>query len=255
MAEVGEARAGARRGEYGIDAPAVPASMGGVGVLLLVLGFVLLSTRPVGAVLGWTIWAFAVGGYLILSASSYLYTTRRGTFRVWAGLLDGLDLRGDERLLDLGCGRGAVLLLAAQRLPNGHAVGVDLWRSVDQSGNTEAATRANAEAEGVSARVELCTGDMTELPFDDGAFDVVVSSLAIHNIPSTPARARAVAEALRVVRPGGRILLADIRNARTYARVLRGAGATGVRCRRLGPRFWYGGPWVATTLVTARRAG
>jgi arsenite methyltransferase len=245
----------ARRGEYGIDAPAVPASLGGAGVLLLVLGFVLAGTGPEGAVLGWTIWAFVVGVYLLLSASSYLYTTRRGKFRVWAGLLDGLGLRGDERLLDMGCGRGAVLLLAAQRLPAGRAVGVDLWRSVDQSGNSEAATRANAEAEGVSARVELCTGDMTELPFGGGGFDVVVSSLAIHNIPSAVARDRAVAEALRVVRPGGRILIADIRNTRRYAGVLRDAGAAEVRCRRLGPRFWYGGPWVATTLVEARRAG
>ena len=47
---------------------------------------------------------------------SFFYTTRRGKFIAWADLLDQLNLRGDERILDLGCGRGAVLLLAAQRL-------------------------------------------------------------------------------------------------------------------------------------------
>jgi arsenite methyltransferase len=50
-----------------------------------------------------------------------------------ADLLDRLGLRGDERILDLGCVRGAVLL-AAQHLTTGRAVGVDLWRSRDQSG-------------------------------------------------------------------------------------------------------------------------
>jgi cyclopropane fatty-acyl-phospholipid synthase-like methyltransferase len=69
-------------------------------------------------------------------------------------LLDSLDLRGDEHVLDLGCGRGAVLLMAAQRLTIGRAVGVDLWKTSDQSGNAEAATRRNADAEGVADRVD-----------------------------------------------------------------------------------------------------
>jgi len=56
---------------------------------------------------------------------------------------------------DLGCGRGAVLLMAAQQLTTGWAVGIDLWRGVDQSGNSVEATRRNAIAEGVADRVEL----------------------------------------------------------------------------------------------------
>ena len=85
----------------------------------------------------------------------YLDATLRGKFVVWAQLLDTLGLRGDERILDLGCGRGAVLLMAAERLTTGRAVGVDLWQRADQSGNGEAATRRNAVAEGVADRVEL----------------------------------------------------------------------------------------------------
>src|SRR4051794_9176183 len=86
---------------------------------------------------------------LILAVdAAYLYTTLRGKFVVWAELLDRLNLRGDERILDLGCGRGAVLLLAAQHLTTGRAVGVDLWRGADQSGNAAVATRRNPVAEG-----------------------------------------------------------------------------------------------------------
>jgi hypothetical protein len=51
--------------------------------------------------------------FILAILGFYLYATLRGKFVVWAELLDQLNLRGDERILDLGCGRGAVLLMAA----------------------------------------------------------------------------------------------------------------------------------------------
>jgi cyclopropane fatty-acyl-phospholipid synthase-like methyltransferase len=72
---------------------------------------------------------------------AYIGTTRVGKFEVWARILGDLGLRGDEQVLDLGCGRGAVLLSAAKLLPCGRAVGIDLWRP-DQTGNSAEAPRA-----------------------------------------------------------------------------------------------------------------
>ncbi len=164
------ARLQRRRGDYGFDAPAVPVSFIVVGVALLVLA----------ALFSW--WIALPGVVFLLCAASYLYTTRAGKFYVWARLLARLGLRGDEHVLDLGCGRGAVLLMAARLLPEGKAVGVDLWQTRDQSGNALAATQRNAEREGVAGRVELFTADLRTLPFADASFDVVLSSLAIHNI-------------------------------------------------------------------------
>jgi ubiquinone/menaquinone biosynthesis C-methylase UbiE len=154
--------------------------------------------------------------FMLTVAAFVFHTTLRGKFLVWAELLDELELRGDERILDLGCGRGAVLLLAARRLTTGRAVGVDLWRGADQSGNSAEATRRNAVAEGVADRVELHTADMTALPFEDNSFDVVVSSLAIHNIGGRAVREKEVNEAVRVLRPGGRLMIADIRGTRRH---------------------------------------
>jgi len=142
----------------------------------------------------------------------------------------------------MGCGRGAVLLMAAQRLTTGRAAGVDLWRSVDQSGNSLEATRRNVIAEGVADRVELHTGDMTALPFEDNSFDVVVSSLAIHNISGSAGREKAITEAVRVLRPGGRLMIADIRATRQHEAQLAKLGMSEVARRRLGWRFWWGGP-------------
>jgi ubiquinone/menaquinone biosynthesis C-methylase UbiE len=191
--------------------------------------------------------------FVLAILGSFLYTTLRGKFLVWAELLDKLNLRGDERILDLGCGRGAVLLMAAQHLTTGRAVGVDLWRKVDQSGNSLEATRRNAVAEGVADRVELHTGDMTALPFADDSFDVVVSSLAIHNIRGRAGRAKAIREAVRVLRPGGRLMIADIRATGQHQAQLARIGMNAVAHRRLGWRFWRGGPLAATRLVTATK--
>ena len=142
--------------------------------------------------------------------------------------------------------------MAAERLPRGRAAGVDLWSTTDQSGNAEQVTRQNAALEGVAERVELHTADMRQLPFDDSSFDVVVGSLAIHNVPGAGERARALREAARVLKKGGKLVIADIRHTRVYARELEACGLKITDSRSLGIRFWYAfGPWAATRLVAA----
>jgi arsenite methyltransferase len=241
---------GQHRATYGIDAPYVPLllGIGGLATLGVTALNVLRHAGPLPVV-----WCALVSLVMLGSTASYLYTTRAGKFAVWARLLKELHLRGDERVLDMGCGRGAVLLAAAQRVPRGQAIGVDLWKTADQSGNSMDVTRRNAALEGVADRVELHTADMRDLPFADGSFDVVVSSLAIHNIPDAAGRAKAIAEAVRVLRPGGQLLIADIRAAGEYRDTLRQVGLADVGTRPLGWRFWYGGPWMATTLVSATK--
>jgi SAM-dependent methyltransferase len=225
-----------RRGSYGIDAPYGPALIAVVFVAELALA--IISGRVLN---------FLAALFVLAILGLYLHATLRGKFLLWAKLLDDLGLRGDERILDMGCGRGAVLLLAAQYLTTGRAVGVDLWRSVDQSGNSAEATRRNAVAEGVADRVELHTADMMSLPFPDDDFDLVVSSLAIHNISRRAGREKAIDEAVRVLRPGGRLMIADVRGTRQYEGRLVQIGMRDVSRRRLGWRFWTPLPIVTAT--------
>jgi len=243
-----------RRGAYGFDAPYAPLLMALGGACLLALSAWLLWSKEMNSTRHalFNIAPGAAGLWLFLNAGIFVHTTRAGKFAVWAELLDRLDLKGDERLLDIGCGRGAVLLMAAQRLPRGRAVGVDVWSATDQSGNAEQVTRRNAALEGVAQRVELHTADMRQLPFDDGSFDVVVSSLAIHNISGAGERAKALREAARVLKQGGKLMIADVRHTGAYARELEACGLKITDRRSLGVRFWYGaGPWAATRLVAA----
>jgi arsenite methyltransferase len=238
-----------RRGDYGIDAPYVPLWMGAALVAALVIFFAgsAVSIPTVAAP------ALNLSVALLLSVADYLYASRIGKFAVWRKILISLDLQGDERVLDVGCGRGAVLLMAAKLLPRGRAAGIDLWRTSDQSGNALEVTRRNAELEGVADRVDLRTGDMRALPFEAESFDVILSSLAIHNIRDATGRAKAIDEAVRVLRLGGRVVIVDIGATREYEERLRELGMVEVERRLVGPRMWFGGPWVAASVVKARK--
>lgn len=239
-----------RRGDYGFDAPYVPAIFIGIGVVLLVIGLLMLLLWQIPV---WGVICLLYCVYMLLSAASYIYTTRRGKFQVWSELLRGLKLKGDEEILDLGCGRGAVLLMAAKFLHEGKGHGVDIWRTADQSGNASSTTQKNAELEGVAERVTLHTADMRQLPFADNSFDLILSSVAIHNVPSRDGRDQALSEAVRVLKPGGRLLIVDIREIRHYAQHLRSLGMDVANPRMLDWRFCYGAPWVAGALVQATK--
>lgn len=245
-----------RRGEYGVDGNFRVISAPWLAVIHVVLVAVLVAL---------TVWGIAVGAHVaavvtgvvalvvVLVVAGYLRTTRVGKFEVWSRILGELRLRGDEQVLDLGCGRGAVLLMAAELVPRGRAVGIDLWLA-DQTGNSLDAARRNAEREGVADRVELHTGDITTLPFADDTFDLVISNMAVHNIPSGTARRAAIDEAVRVLRPGGRFAIADPLSTNRYRARLRELGMTDVGRRNLGWRMWWIGPLLATRLVTATKA-
>jgi arsenite methyltransferase len=243
------------RGQYGVDGDyrLIPAPVVFAGYLLMcvaaaVLAAVWLADGRVIAGLA----AAAVAVVLIGAGVGIARFSRRGKFEVWARLLTEIGLRGDERVLDLGCGRGAVLLAAAKLVPRGKAVGVDIWRP-DQTGNCMQATLANADAEGVADRIELHTRDMTDLQFPDASFDLVVSSLAIHNLPGNDARRSAIDEAVRVLGPGGRAIIADIGFTRLYAARLRQRGMADVQRCDLGWRGWWGLPLIRIHAVTATK--
>jgi cyclopropane fatty-acyl-phospholipid synthase-like methyltransferase len=231
-----------RKGHYGLDAP-----------YLLVLPVIVIVFDVWQAAVTRRPWPLIGGALVVFFCGFGWHSSRRGKFVVWRQILDDLKMRGDEQILDVGCGRGAVLLMAASRLTTGHATGIDLWRRQDQSGNAMEATRKNADAEGVAGRVSLETADMTALPFAPGSFDLIVSSLAIHNVPGQEKRDRAIEEIIRVLRPGGRVAIADLRHIARYRERLEALGMADVSVRDLGWKMWWGGPWVPTKLVTARR--
>ena len=149
-----------------------------------------------------------------------IWSSRVAKLRMCDRLLDLLPWRGDEKVLDVGCGRGLLLIGAAKRLEERKSHGVDIWRSEDLSGNGPEATLANAKAEGVADRVKIESADARKLPMADASIDTIVSSLAIHNIPNREEREQAIAEMVRVLKPGGHVAILDILHTGTYAKEL-----------------------------------
>lgn len=243
------------RGDYGTDGSFKTISARGQAIGIVAQAAALAAWAGLSWARGRRVTAALTAGWaiaLLTALASYVYATRSGKFVVWDRVLDELRLRGDETVLDMGCGRGAVLLAAAKRLPRGRAIGVDLWHA-DQTGNSRDATLANAALENVAGRIEVRTADMTALPLADESVDVVVSNLAIHNIPTRAGRRQALIEAARVLRPGGRLAIADLWETRQHAARLREMGWRNVKRRNVGWRMWYGGPWFSTRLVTATK--
>ena len=223
---------------YGIDAPGVIRAMILVAIAAIGVGLALGARRGIAFL--------SIGIWFAIIALVMFWSSLAGKFRTRDRLLDAIPWRGDERVLDAGCGHGMMLIGAAKRLTSGRAIGVDVWSQVDQARNSPDATRLNAEIEGVDDRVEVRDADIRKLPFDDASFDVVVSSLVIHNISSRAERERALAEIRRVLKPGGRFAVIDI--GHSYAAWL---GANGFTIEKRWMNLLFALP---TYIVVARRA-
>lgn len=222
------------RPDYGLDGPTVVRNL----FVVAAVGLTLWATAKAGLWPGFVagvplhVISLCVGLGCLTTGCGMVFYSLYGKLLARERLLRAVPWRGDERVLDVGCGRGLLLIGAARRLTTGRAVGVDIWQAEDLSGNRPEAVLENARKEGVADRVEVRTADMRQLPFPDGSFDVVVSSTAIHNLYHPPDRDRAVREIARVLAPGGRVVIADIRFLGQYARVLESSGCVDVRRRR-----------------------
>jgi arsenite methyltransferase len=107
----------------------------------------------------------------------------------------------DATVVDIGCGAGTDLLLAASAAgPGGRAIGVDMTETMLRKARV-------AAAEAGLTRVDLREGDALDLPVESGSADVVISNGVLNLVPD---KRRAFSEVLRVLRPGGRFLYADI---------------------------------------------
>jgi len=126
------------------------------------------------------------------------WTTREAAFK--SALVSSLAPRDGERVLDLGCGTGTLAIAIARAAPGATVAGFDADGAVLARG------RAKQARTGTS--VQWQRGLAQHLPFADGALDAVVSSLFFHHLLPADKRA-ALAEVARVLRPGGRLLVAD----------------------------------------------
>jgi arsenite methyltransferase len=233
--------------DYGLDAGRAVRAMFIVGLAGATGGFLLVQwtvTRHLG--LAYTLEIF--GSCCLILSTLMFASSRFGKLHARDRLLARLKLRGDETVLDVGCGHGLLLIAAAKLLPRGHAVGIDLWSQWQQSDNSHEATLRNAALEGVADRVSVHDGDMRKMPFADRYFDATVAHFAIHNITSGEGRREAIREIVRTLKEGGQVAISDLHGASLYADELRKSHMTDVEISGLS--FWTFPP---ARTVTARK--
>src|SRR4029077_19144580 len=159
--------------DYGLDAPGMQkASLYG-GLAGVVIGRMAYDYRVMHS----TNWALSVGSiamsvgisFFVVGCISYV-GSKFGKLLLRDRMLNSIAWRGDEQVLDVGCGHGLLLIGAAKRLKQGRAIGVDVWSQVDQAKNSAEATKRNACIEGVADRIEIQDADARKLPFADNSF-------------------------------------------------------------------------------------
>jgi arsenite methyltransferase len=205
-------------------------------------------SRHAGAAVGLAHTLQIFGFFCLIVASLMFASSRFGKFHARDHLLARLKLRGDEAVLDVGCGHGLLLIAAAKLLARGHATGIDLWSQVDQSDNSREATLRNATLEGVAQRVSVRDGDMRKMPLADRSFDATVAHFAIHNVRSREGRREAIHEIVRTLKNGGQVAISDLHGVALYADELRKSGMIDVAISGLS--FWTFPP---ARTVTARK--
>ena len=212
--------------DYGIDAPYVIRNLFLGGIICLLLGFFLPRHIHLGQIDFLPRPMFRVTGtLLLLEGLLFILYVKFGKFRHLDVMLSLHQWRGDEQVLDVGCGRGLLLAGAAKLLSaGGTATGIDIWSTHDMGGNSEASTRHNLELEGISGRCTLLGVPAQEMTFPDGTFDVVLSNLCLHNIYDRGLRRQALQQIVRVLKPGGVAILSDYKLTGSYADQLREAG-------------------------------
>jgi SAM-dependent methyltransferase len=225
-----------KKPNYGIDAPIV------VGSLLLAgAGFLAIALKLPRVTIGHTqfllfpgflwpaAWCFLTGGLMV----SY---SKSGKLRHRDRMLDKVQWTGTEAVLDVGTGRGLLLIGAAKRITSGHVTGIDIWSSKDLSGNGPKALMANVELEGVGDRANALSEDARNLSTPDASFEVVLSNTCLHNIGEPAGRAKACAEIARVLKPGGVAVISDYKLMREYEAEFKKCGLVVEMC----PLDWTG---------------
>jgi SAM-dependent methyltransferase len=139
-------------------------------------------------------------------------------------LLDAVPWTGHDVVVDIGAGRGLLAIGAAHRT-RALVHCVDLFIGKDLSGNTPQHLLANAALEGVADRLVVHREDAADLSLPDASADVVLSTLCLHNIADPSARTRALDHIVRVLAPGGTVVISDLAHVRDeYAPHLASAG-------------------------------
>lgn len=213
------------KADYGQDMPGFIYISSAIGVVLIILAiwqYIHYGISQATGVLVVSIILLLFGSLSLFLAGVGIWSSRHGKLMLRNKVMNCLSFKGNETILDLGCGNGLLLLGAAEKIPQGKAIGADHWVGTLEYNYNSQMALDNAKKEGVSDRVEVITADAQALPFVDGTFDIVMTSLMMHHVPD---KEKAFSEMFRVLKLGGSVVVADVM-AKRYIPIIKKLGYT-----------------------------
>ncbi len=203
-----------RLGTHGEDYGSWMSGITALAVVLAVLSFSVFHITVLGvlfsvvaaalmALLVWITWIrrqYAFGGGGIME-------------QVHRVVLSHLDYDGQGKILEVGCGSGALAIRAALTWPKAKVIGIDYWGAVYNY--SKALCEKNAVSEGVASHCVFQHGDVKQLDFPDESFDVVISNYVYHNVMGADMQ-KLLLESLRVLKKGGVFALNDDMKPKMY---------------------------------------
>ncbi len=202
---------------YGIDAPGVIRNLFIAAAATIILPLIFPMVK-IGAVIIDITWLMWMGLYLSLGGALMLVYSLVGKFKHRERMLNMIAWRGDEQVLDIGTGKGLLMIGAAKKLTTGKATGIDIWNEKDLTGNNIENAFKNAAIEGVKDKIEIRNENAMNMSFTDNSFDVILSNLCLHNISDKEGRFAACKEISRVLKRGGTGVIADFMHTKEYKR-------------------------------------
>lgn len=190
------------------------------------------------------VWVVLIAAWLV----TFIHTALSGYPKVWRKLISRLNIAQDAQVLELSVGRIDNLLAVAHSLQQpGKVTGAGQWKGGLQK------AQAKVNTAGIADRVSLADTNVFNMTFTDRRFDYVLVDLAFHDITPAIERGRALQEASRVLKPAGKIAIADFAHIAEYRQILTNLGFNDIQVAAAGVNGWWGGPWAATQVLVAQR--
>ncbi len=185
------------------------AVIGFAGLALVLVTFVFPLSFLVRWILRLVGAPIAFVGLYIGTSYIFLYEKalkRRGDN--WSKIAEFSQLKGNEKVLEVGCGTGIGSISLAKKLPRSKIVGIDIFKGV--SGKSPESAMRNAQIEGVADRVDFRYGNALKIPYADETFDLVTMGSVLHELHSEKDKTKALREIYRVLKPGGKFVTLEI---------------------------------------------
>lgn len=209
--------------DYGIDAPEIIINrvIGGVVFLIITIGVNIFFKDSISYLRIFTTSIFAVLSIFLFTTALFMtLSSKIGKQKESDRIIEMLNIKGHEKVLDAGCGRGLYLIKIAKKLTTGKSIGIDIW-SRDLSSNSRKNTLNNIKLENVNEKVEIKTANLALMPFENESFDIVISSFVINNILESEKRKKAITEIVRILKYNGEMCIIDMRNIEEYVEILK----------------------------------